>query len=513
MAETTPRPEIVVGLVGAVGTDLPLIAELVTTGLKRYGYHVEDVISLSGLLNDFVHLSDLPKSPLEDYIGERMTEGNELRRATGHGDALAQLAIGEIIRRRRKLQDANSYDRPPEAVAYVLRSLKHQDEIAHLRRVYRERFLCISAHAPRDERIKHLAANIADSHGSTDRHDWDAVATELAQRDQSEDDDDFGQDVRGTFPKADFFIDASHRTLASQQIERCLDAWFGFPFSTPTPDEFSMFHAHAAAVRSSDLSRQVGAAIAIDGDVVAVGCNEVPAAGGGAYWTGQKNDARDFMLGVDANARTRSAAIEEVRNALVDAGWLRSDKKNRPAIEFAAALEDTRVDELTEFGRAVHAEMAAILDAARRGQPILGATLFSTTFPCHNCAKHIVGAGIKKVIYIEPYPKSLAEDLHPDSISIDPTGAVSGRVVFKPFVGVAPLSYLPLFEKGFARRKTKDGLAVEFIPTEARPKLVESWDLSYLEREDLTLVSFAQTLKSKQLKLKSGRSMPKPSLK
>lgn len=510
---STPRPEIVIGLIGAVGTDLYLVAELAATIVRGFGYHVEEVVSLSSLLNDVRRQEPLPKSPREAYIDSRMTAGNDLRRDLKHGDALAQLAIAEIMRRRRVLQGdcGLPQDQPPEAVAYVLRSLKHQDEVALLREIYRERFVCISAHAPRDERIKRLAGDIADSHGSTDRHDWDAEATRLAQRDEAEESDDFGQDVRGTFPKADFFIDASHRTTANEQLERSLRAWFGEPFASPTPEEFCMFHAHAAGVRSADLSRQVGSAIAIGGDVVAVGSNEVPAFGGGAYWTGQQGDARDFMLGQDANARVRAAAIEEVRVALSKAGWLRADRARRPPEEFAAALEDTRIDQLTEFGRAVHAEMSAILDAVRRGQSIKGATLYCTTFPCHNCAKHIVGAGLKEVVYIAPYPKSMAEDLHPDTIVIDPSDPPDDRVVFRPFVGVAPLSYLPLFEQ-VGKRKTPDGRAIEFVPSEARPKLALSWDLSYLEREDLTVVSLKQTLRAENVRLKSGHGLPTPSL-
>ena len=365
----TPRPEILVGLVGAVGTDLYLVADLVSAIVRGFGYHVEAVVSLSASLNDVVRSDPLPKTPREAYIDARMDAGNELRRRLGQGDALAQLAVAEVMRRRRSIQDAAGapHEQPPEAVAYILRSLKHQDEVALLREIYRERFVCISAHAPRDERIKRLAGDIADSHGSTDRHDWDAEATRLAQRDEAEEEDEYGQDVRGTFPKADFFVDASHRTVAGQQLERCLRSWFGDPFASPTPEEFGMFHAHAAGVRSADLSRQVGAAIAIGGDVVAVGSNEVPAFRGGAYWLGQEGDARDFMLGQDANARIRAAAIEEIRNALNEAGWLRRDKRGHSADEFAAVLEGTRVDELTEFGRAVHAEMSAILDAARRG--------------------------------------------------------------------------------------------------------------------------------------------------
>lgn len=512
-APPTPRPEIVVGLVGAVGTDLYLVAELTTAILASFGYHVEEVISLSTLLNDLGRSEPLPSGPRETYIDARMDAGNTLRRDLEDGSALAQFAIAEIMRRRRSIQAARSLatEQPPEAVAYILRSLKHQDEIALLRQVYRERFVCISAHAPRDERIKRLAGMIADSHGSTDRHEWDAEATRLAQRDEAEEGDDFGQDVRGTFPMADFFVDASHRALANEQLERCLRAWFGDPFASPTPEEFGMFHAHAAGVRSADLSRQVGAAITVGSDVIAVGTNEVPAFGGGAYWTGQERDMRDFQLGYDANARVRASAIEEVRNKLVDAGWIRRDKLNRPAAEFAELLDGTRVDQLTEFGRPVHAEMSAILDAARRGQPVKGATLYSTTFPCHVCAKHIVGAGLVEVVYIAPYPKSLAEDLHEDTIVIDPADPPDDRVVFRPFVGVAPLAYLPIFEHP-GKRKTGDGRALEFVASTARPKLTVGWDLSYLEREDIAIVALKATLREKQLRLRRGRTLPTPSL-
>lgn len=511
-AVTTPRPEIIVGLVGAVGTDLYLIAELVGTILREFDYCVEEVISLSRLLDDVVREHPLPSEPRELYIDRRMTAGNDLRRQLGHGEALAEFAIAEIMRRRRAIQATDNLpaEEPPEAVAYILRSLKHRAEIALLREIYRERFVCISAHAPREERVKRLAGVIADSHGSTERHDWDVEATRLAQRDEAEE-DEFGQDVRETFPKADFFIDASHRTVAAQQLERCLRAWFGDPFASPTPEEFGMFHAHAAGVRSADLSRQVGAAICIGSDVIAVGSNEVPAFGGGQYWTGQKGDARDFQLGQDANARVRTAAIEEVRNALAEAGWLRQDKLKRPAADFAAILANTRVDQLTEFGRAVHAEMAAILDAARRGQTVKGGTLYCTTFPCHNCAKHVVGAGLEHVVYIAPYPKSLAEDLHPDTIAIDPANPPEDRVVFRPFVGVAPLAYLPIFEHP-ERRKTESGHAVEFIASDARPKLVVGWDLSYIEREDLAIVTLKNTLREKYLRLRRMRTLPAPTL-
>jgi len=75
-----------------------------------------------------------------------------------------------------------------------------------------------------------------------------------------------------------------------------------------------------------------------------------------------------------------------------------------------------RTRDTFELGRAVHAEMDAILSCARTGAATHGARLFSTTFPCHNCAKHLLDAGIVEVQYVEAYPKCMAFPLHSDAI-------------------------------------------------------------------------------------------------
>lgn len=54
----------------------------------------------------------------------------------------------------------------------------------------------------------------------------------------------------------------------------------------------------------------------------------------------------------------------------------------------------------------IHAEMNAILWAARSGIPIDGAVLYATLQPCHNCIKACVGAGIKAIIYETPYDRA-----------------------------------------------------------------------------------------------------------
>jgi len=79
-----------------------------------------------------------------------------------------------------------------------------------------------------------------------------------------------------------------------------------------------------------------------------------------------------------------------------------------------------------------------------------------------------VGAGIKKATYIEPYPKSLAYQLHSDSIIFpeDDPGPENIKTIFEPFVGVSPAMYWKLFSLQTAfgeklKRKTKGGDVIE----------------------------------------------------
>lgn len=75
---------------------------------------------------------------------------------------------------------------------------------------------------------------------------------------------------------------------------------------------------------------------------------------------------------------------------------------------FLEHVKGTRFADLIEFGRAVHAEMEAVLSAARRGIPVQDATVVCTTFPCHNCARHLIAAGVRRLVYLFPYAKSRA---------------------------------------------------------------------------------------------------------
>ena len=199
------------------------------------------------------------------------------------------------------------------------------------------------------------------------------------------------------------------------------------------------------------------------GHVVATGTNEVPKAGGGVYgaqFGKETKDDRCFVhKGYCSNTIEQSVIAQAILNDI------RADLQSGvDETQVALKLRLGRVGELLEFSRAVHAEMDALLDAARKGVSTIGGRLYVTTFPCHYCARHIVSAGIDEVQFIEPYPKSKAFELHSDSILNDrddsdwmPPSEGGSRVLFRPFTGVAPRMYPQAFRKNQSLKDTNTG--------------------------------------------------------
>jgi Deoxycytidylate deaminase len=308
-------------------------------------------------------------------------------------------------------------------------------------------------------------------------------AEQLLRRDESEVGDESGQNVEDTFPIADIVINTSDHAAMAKSVQRAIELLFGNVFITPDTDEQGMYLARAAALRSASLARQVGAAICRpDGTLVALGMNEVPKAGGGAYWCHDDEDGRDFRWGYDTSDKMRENVFAEILQKLKDAGWLSEAKAARPITDLVVEalregdspiMKGAQFSGTIDYVRAVHAEMAAITDAVRHGVSTDACTLYTTTFPCHDCAKHIVAAGIKRVVYVEPYRKSLVQELYPDSIVVDPADSCGDKVRFEPFVGVAPRRYSDLFGLSMMKRKSKDGSWLQWRRAEAVPRFPE----------------------------------------
>jgi deoxycytidylate deaminase len=209
-----------------------------------------------------------------------------------------------------------------------------------------------------------------------------------------------------------------------------------------------------------------------------MGCNEVPRAGGGTYWSGDEPDGRDFAMGGDPNEQKKNELLVDLVDRLRKKNFL-----SEPLMEMGDAakvsevllkdngnecIKDSKIMDLLEFGRDIHAEMPAISDAARNGIAVKEAILYCTTFPCHICAKHIIAVGIRKVVYIEPFPKSYAEELHADAIRVEGDGK-DGKVGFVRFIGISPFRYRDFFEKG--KRKYLGGSPQKWNRDEMRPMI------------------------------------------
>jgi len=132
----------------------------------------------------------------------------------------------------------------------------------------------------------------------------------------------------------------------------------------PSWDEYFMGIARLVASRSTCLRRQVGAVIVKEGNVLATGYNGTPA-------------------GITHCSET---------------GCLRERLK-------------VPSGERHELCRGLHAEQNAVIQAAKHGVNISGGTLYCSNFPCVICAKMLINAGIRKVVYLSGYPDALGREM------------------------------------------------------------------------------------------------------
>ena len=427
VAGNQSRPEIVIGIVAAAGTPIERVESSLVAALKKSGYEPK-TLHLSRFTERFALDSPAPRSDAThvEYLDSSMNRGTEARETTGRDDVLALTAIADIHLTRC----AGTNSEHPNS--FVLRQLKHPAEIHLLRETYGDGFFAVGFYMLRSDREKNLR----------ERGVPPEKIEELIARDDYEGTES-GQRFRDTFHLSDAFVDCGNVDASEKELDRLFSLILGADIITPRIEEFGMFQAFGAALRSSQMGRQVGASILSElGDVIAVGTNEVPKAGGGSYWEGDASDERDHKLGADSNDKMKSEIVDEIVRKFSKEGLMTQGKDDNGK-RARKALEASRVDSLIEFGRAVHAEADALGSALRLGKSLIGAALYCTTFPCHLCAKQIVAAGIGEVTFVEPYPKSLAGELHGDAITVEE--ASDGKVLFKPFVGVAPRRYIQLF--------------------------------------------------------------------
>lgn len=502
--------ELVFGFVGPTGVDQDMVMTSLKNQLAAVGYKSHE-ISLSKIIQNYENPGATFAHDFQK-IEKLMDIGDDLRRRSGDLAFIARLGIQKIRQARALSSDDQDIVSPLQANAYIIRSFKRPEEVSLYRDVYGKAFNLISIYASRTHRIKNLKRRFLPQDRSRlgKFSSPEELALHLMNRDYKERDVKDGQRVADTFPLADFFITSEDRLLVDEQLRRLIRLIFGDPYISPTIEEQSMFFAQAAAMRSLDLSRQVGAAIVSkEGDILSTGCNEVPKFGGGLYWDGGGDRCRrDFELGRDANVDIKFEILSDTISKLMEGGIIKTPEgpptpdhvrpspshlEPKSADELARDIvfgetpffEESKLFDVIEFGRAVHAEMAAISHAARAGIPLQKGRLFCTTFPCHICARHIVATGIEEVVFIEPYEKSRVSDLYSDSIAVEPSEHTTKQVAFRAFVGVAPRRYIELFQPT-TKRKSKNGKIRTQEEYGQTPKL-KRLSLAYIAAEKIVI--------------------------
>lgn len=481
------EPELFIGLVGPIGVDLDLVYEQLSDNLKIVGYSC-NLVKITDILREVPFSIKVDDSSYTKRYMSLISEADRICRDYGSSDFLARLAMARIREFRKNI--SGSYSTPATGNAYIIRQLKREAEVDLLKRVYGRKFILVSVFLNEKERRDSLVKRIATYNATTtsdDQNNQDALA--LMSKDSQEENETHGQEVSLIFHKGDVFVDGANKTAIGSTIGRFINAFFGHNGISPNKNEYGMYAAAGASLRSIDLSRQVGAAIFSEaGEVLSLGCNEVPKAFGGTYWADDLPESyRDFEEGMDANHLYKTVIVRDLIDRLENKGVLNKNEarklKNPESFKLfieSKDIKESKAMDIIEFGRMIHAEMSAISDAARIGISIKGATLFCTTFPCHVCAKHIVAAGVKKVVFLEPYPKSYAKRLHSDSITFEKSESEK-KVLFEPFLGISPRRYRDIFEKG--KRKDGQGKARAWYELNPTPRIDDS-SASYIEVED-----------------------------
>ncbi|MDU9413201.1 anti-phage dCTP deaminase [Pseudomonas sp. zfem005] len=466
--------ELIFAVVGPAGSGTSWIASALSEILRKSIPDSEVVVlKASQAISSWAESTGFPIDNSSRLARAKSLQdgGDKIRSKDTAGVAVS--LISEIIKKRDSGSDAKE---APFRV-YILDSLKNPAEVSLLRSVYQEAFCLIGVVCESQKRRSRLRDGKCNSSSGED-------IDKFIERDQDSGLNS-GQKVSDTFHLADFFIDNTEDRFSDQanraenpewdvndQLGRLIDILTFKKIVRPTASETGMFHAYGAKMTSACLSRQVGAAL-MDGagNLLSTGKNEVPAAGGGVYGGGFQSDSQSDHRCAYSNEycssnKHQDLIIKELMDSI-------PELQGAEPLKIKAILKKTGIGRLLEFSRAVHAEMDALFTAARQGISPVGSRLFVTTFPCHYCARHIVSAGVDEVQYIEPYPKSLAFDLHGDAIEsskalwVSPSDAViagnklivklgeqsSPKVLFRAFTGVAPRLYRQAFMKD---RKLKD---------------------------------------------------------
>jgi deoxycytidylate deaminase len=242
------------------------------------------------------------------------------------------------------------------------------------------------------------------------------------------------QNIKDCIQKADIFIAnpgnpgqlASSIKVMNAQLVRYVALALRPGLVTPTRDERCMQIAFVAKLNSGCISRQVGAVIAdTEYSIHSLGWNDVPK----GQTTCLLRDVGELLTGKGEESFSEYEKNDPKLRAHLESKFKDRESLNQDGLKcpfcFKEAYNEVMKERNQVHTRSLHAEENAILQLAKRnGSGIANGVLYTTASPCELCSKKAYQLGIKKIVYVDPYPgistthilRSGAKNAQPDLV-------------------------------------------------------------------------------------------------
>ncbi|MCJ7645767.1 deaminase [bacterium] len=334
----------------------------------------------------------------------------------------------------------------------IIDGIKNSGEVAYLRKF--SNFFLFAIDTPKEirwERVKEKYGGMQSNFDDDDERDHDENI-------------DYGQQVDKCVYLSDILV--NNDSDIKKELYVKIDFYVSLigksiPYTYPVDQETIMTQAYCVSQKSSCLKRKVAAILVSDDGIPIVSvCNEVPLPEksceiryGMCYRDKVKIDliknlkycpkcSETILQSIKCPKCGNSTTINELSpkcNACkidldLDSSFICPKCEAKIIKEF--------IGKRMEVCRALHAEERALLQLSKLGMGLplknLTMTLYTTTFPCPQCANKIVETGIKKIIYVEPYPSKESKDLLVNGL---------GMENIERFEGVKAGAYFKIYDR------------------------------------------------------------------
>jgi deoxycytidylate deaminase len=403
---------LIIGFTGAFGSGCTLIAK--EYFVKKRGF---EYLSLSAELKRLFREQHDGKEP--ENRRELQEFGNELRKS--NPSVLADLIIQQI-------------EALGAEIDVVVDSIRNPAEIKALRDKY-SKFYLFAIFAEYDKRWTRVKETYVSSRDTFDEDEF---------KDQGSNEPSYGQKISTCFFEADLILsnneeincESPNKTYneMEKKIDHYIKAFLEPTVPEPLINESLMAIAYSIGRRSKCLKRRVGAIIVDKNyNIVSSGFNGVP-------------------NGLDDCKSLHGECYRDKRRKELKGSISKQIAQYKVSSEQAYELADKIVGKtkVLDLCRALHAEERAIVNLVGRTAGMLVEPnnnekserldkeekyiLYATTYPCNLCANKIVQAGIKKVIYYEPYPVQEAKTIFESGgVRAEPFEGVTFRAFFRAF--------------------------------------------------------------------------------